>query len=164
MEKEMNALQIIVGERELDIVDKKLLKEKINELEVDLRTMEQIEVPLKHYFSKDVYAREIIVPKGALLIGKIHKHANLNIVSKGKISVVSIDGIKTITAPATFVSSPGVKRVGYAHEDTVWTCIHGTSETDLEKIEAEFIAKDYDEVQELTEQELKLIEEAKCRG
>lgn len=143
---------------ELQVADKELLKERICELETALKKQnDQLQIEPTHYFSKGIYAREIIVPKGSLLVGKIHKHQNLNIVSKGEITVLSIDGLKRIKAPATFVSSPGVKRVGYAHEDTVWTCIHGTDETDLEKIEDQFIAKTYDDVLELTEQELKLL-------
>lgn len=106
----------------------------------------EIEIPTKHYFSKAVYAREISIPKGALVVGKIHKHTNLNILSKGKMTVLSIDGLVTIEAPATIVSSPGVKRLGFAHEDTVWTTIHGTDLTDVEKIEDEVIVKSYDEL------------------
>jgi hypothetical protein len=29
--------------------------------------------------------------------------------------------------------------VAYAHEDTVWTTVHATDETDVEKIEALFV-------------------------
>ena len=45
---------------------------------------------VKHYFSpKDekygccTYAREMFIPKGTLIIGKIHRHQHLNIISKG---------------------------------------------------------------------------------
>ena len=105
----------------------------------------QIDIPLKHTFSKNVYAREITIPKGSIIIGKIHKYQNMNIISKGEVSFFSIDGAVRVKAPYTFVASPGVKRVIVAHEETVWTTIHGTSETDLDKLEDEFIAKDYSE-------------------
>lgn len=106
----------------------------------------KIEIPVEHHFSKDVYAREIKIPKGSFVIGKIHKFQNLNILSKGEISILSIDGVQRVKAPFTVVSSPGVKRVAYAHEDTVWTTIHGTAERDVEKIEEIFIAKTYEDV------------------
>jgi hypothetical protein len=51
-----------------------------------------------------------------------------------------------VQAPFTLVAQPGAKRVILAHTDVVWTTIHGTDETDLEKIENEFIAKTYEEV------------------
>jgi hypothetical protein len=106
----------------------------------------QIDVPIKHHFSKDVYAREMIVPKGSLIIGKIHKYANLNILSSGEVSILSIDGVVRVKAPFTIVASPGSKRLFFAHEDSVWTTIHGTAEKDVDKIEDHFIAKNYDEL------------------
>lgn len=127
------------------------IREIISEIESKANQCEQVEIPLQHYFSKDVYAREIIIPKGTLVVGKIHKHQSLNILSKGKIALFSIEGAKIVEAPFTIVSPPGVKRVGYAIEECVWTTIHGTSETDLVKIEDEFIATDYDEVQIMKE-------------
>lgn len=136
----------------------------ITVLEEHLKTGTQIEIPLKHFFSKGVYGREIVFDKGTLLIGKIHKHQTMNVISKGEVSVLSIDGVMRIKAPHTFVSSPGAKRVIYAHEETVWTTFHGTDETDLEKIENEFIAKNYDEVQELVKEEIKELKEASCLG
>lgn len=131
-----------------------LTKDELRDLiaQVEAKALEhpdQIDIPVKHYFSKGVYAREITIPKGALVVGKIHKHQNLNILSKGEITVVSIDGAARMKAPCTIVSSPGVKRLAIVHEETVWTTIHGTDETDVDKIEDEFIAKSYDEVVEL---------------
>lgn len=146
---------------ELEPLDKDGVRNFIAETEkrmLELGT--PVEIPLKHHFSKDVYAREIVIPKGALIVGKIHKHTNLNILSKGKITLLSIDGCKTVEAPYTVVSSPGVKRLAYAHEECVWTTIHGTNETDVDKIEELFIAKDYND-ETLKELELK---EAVCLG
>jgi hypothetical protein len=102
----------------------------------------QIELHVVHHFSKGLYARELHIPKGTILVGKTHRFENLNIISKGEISVYTDEGIKRITAPFAIVSPPGVKRVGYAHEDTVWTSIHATNETDVDEIEKEVIADD----------------------
>jgi hypothetical protein len=112
---------------------------------------ELIEIPINHHFSKGVYGREMVMPKGAFIVGKIHKHHNLNILSSGEVSVLSIDGVKRVKAPFTFVGSPGAKRVIYAHEEATWTVIHGTDLTEVDKIEEEFIAKDYSEVIESKE-------------
>jgi len=156
-----NPFQEMAVLKDLDVLDKPKLKDKISEFESEMARLPQLEIKTTHYFSKGVYAREIFIPKGSILVGKIHKHENLNILSQGDISVLSIDGAQRLKAPATIVSSPGVKRVAYAHEDTVWTTIHGTDETDIEKIEDAFIAKTYDEVLELTGEEIKFIEEVK---
>lgn len=119
---------------------------------------EQILPEIKNYFGKNVYIREMFMKKDSLVVGKIHKFENVNILSKGKALVLSHEGAKVIEAPCTFVASPGAKRVIVALEDLVWSNVHGTSETDLGKIEAEFIAKGYDEV--LSMEELKLLEGA----
>lgn len=107
-----------------------------------MKQQPQADIPVKHYFSKGVYAREITIPKDTILTGKIHKEWNLNILSKGDISVLTEEGVKRVQAPFAIVSPPGTKRIAYAHEETVWTTVHGTDETDLEEIERIFIAQD----------------------
>jgi hypothetical protein len=94
------------------------------------RELDLVELPVKHYFS---------------LTGKIHKYAQLNIMSKGELSVLTEDGVKRVKAPFTIVSPPGTKRVAYAHEDTIWTTIHGTEDTDLVQIESKLIAQNEQE-------------------
>lgn len=106
------------------------------------------EMPLKHYFTDGAYARELTMPKGAMVVGKIHKHAHLNFITKGKVAVVTEFGKEVYTAPYTFISQPGTKRVVYILEDTVWTTVHVTTETDLEKIEDYVIAKSFEEYDE----------------
>lgn len=102
------------------------------------------ECPLTHHFAPGAYGREIFIPKGSIVVGKIHKHAHLNILSQGSVSVLTEDGPLEFSAPRTWVSSPGTKRVVFAHTDVVWTTVHVTEETDLEKIEDAVIAKTYD--------------------
>lgn len=107
-----------------------------------MREMPQLEIPVRHFFSPGVYAREIQIPKGAIVTGKIHKYAQLNILSKGVLMLVSDGETRRVEAPFTVVSPPGTKRAAWALEDSVWTTIHGTDETDLDKIEQHFIAQD----------------------
>lgn len=118
------------------------VREKVNAIEAAMRQMVTVELPVTHHFSPGVYARELFIPKGTVLTGKIHKYAQLNIMSAGDLSVLTEDGIVRVQAPFTIVSPAGTKRIAYAHEDTVWTTIHGTHETDVDAIEANVIAKD----------------------
>jgi hypothetical protein len=122
------------------------IKHYIAQLEEQMKLGTPIEIPLEHYFSKDLYGREIKIPAGALLVGKIHKFQCMNVLSEGEVSVLSIDGVKRFKAPFTFVSSPGAKRVIYAHQNSTWSTFHATSETDIDKLEKELIAENYDEV------------------
>ena len=102
--------------------------------------------PVNHYHCEGNYAREICIPKGVCIIGKIHKHEHINVISQGRCVVVTEAGREEYAAPKTFISSAGIKRAVYALEDTVWTTIHPTEETDLDKIEQEVIAKDYEDL------------------
>lgn len=97
----------------------------------------------RHHFAPGSYARELEIPADTLIVGKIHRHAHVNVVSKGRCLVATEDGIVELIAPLTFVSKAGTKRAVYALEDTVWTTVHVTNETDLVKIEAAIIAPDY---------------------
>ena len=111
---------------------------------------------LNHYFTpKDekygchAYAREMLIPKGTLIIGKIHRHQHLNIISKGEVVVATEFGNKHLKAPCTFVSEIGLKRAVYAIEDTLWTTFHLVGEGSEEKldcIEEEVIAPTYEDI------------------
>ena len=137
-----NAFTEIVGTSPVVPVE---MRQKIDRLESVMFSIPQLEIKPTHYFADGLYAREIFIPKGTTLTGKIHKTEHLNIISKGDISVMTEHGIKRIKAPCTMVSKPGTKRVGYAHEDTVWTTIHASAERDLDKLEALLIAPTYDD-------------------
>jgi len=101
---------------------------------------------VRHIFAPGVYAREITINAGEFIVGKLHKTSHINIISEGDISVKTEFGTNRYKAPYTFVSQVGTKRVVFAHEKTIWTTIHPTEETDLEKIEDHVIAKTYDEI------------------
>lgn len=112
---------------------------KILALQDEVGKLPQVEIVTTHRFSKGLYAREVLIPKGTIVVGKIHKYESLNILSQGDITILTEFGAKRIRAPYAVVSPPLTKRVGYAHEDTVWTTVHATDETDLEKLEDELI-------------------------
>lgn len=102
---------------------------------------ELLELPVQHYFSQGVYGREMFIPAGTLVTGKIHKYTQLNVLLCGELSVMTEDGVKRVKPPFVVVSPPGTKRVAYAHEDTRWLTIHGTDKTNVDEIEDEFIAQ-----------------------
>lgn len=103
--------------------------------------------PVKHHFAPGSYGREMTLPAGLVVVGKIHKHAHINVISKGRVQVFTEqEGVLELAAPCTFVSSPGTKRVVHVLEETVWTTVHVTDKTDLAEIEREVIATDFMEV------------------
>jgi hypothetical protein len=145
------------------LVDQAALRAKVHRAEAVMLERPQLELPVKHHFAKGLYARELFIPKGTLLTGKIHKYSQLNILSQGEISVLTEEGVKRVRAPFTIVSPPGTKRIAYAHEDCVWTTVHGTEETDLERIEEIFIAQSEAEYLEFV-RVLELKGETPCLG
>ncbi len=104
--------------------------------------------PLKHHFAPKVYGREMLIPAGGTIVGKIHRHAHLNIVVRGRAMVATEFGDKEVRGGDVFVSLPGTKRAVHAIEDTVWITIHpNESDTqDLKAIEDYVIAPSYDAI------------------
>lgn len=98
-----------------------------------------IELPVTHRFSPGIYARELRIPAGTILIGKTHRFENLNILSQGDISVLVDGEMKRVQAPFMVISPPGTKRAAYAHTDCTWTTLLATPLTDVAAIEAEFL-------------------------
>lgn len=104
----------------------------------------------RHHFAPDTYGRELLMPAGVTIVGKIHRHAHVNVVSMGRVRVYTEhEGEVEITAPCTFVSVPGTKRAVHILEDCVWTTIHAnpSNTTDLAQLEREIIMPDFTEDQ-----------------
>jgi len=101
--------------------------------------------PLKHSFCDGFYVREIFIPKGTVVVGKIHKHAHPNFLMSGVVSVVTEEGNEIIEAPKAMISKAGTKRAVLALEDCVWITVHLNPENtqDLSILEDQIISKDY---------------------
>ena len=126
--------------------EKGSVRDKLYALQGALTNLPEVDCPLQHMFAPGVYIRTIFIPKGTCVVGKIHKHRHANILSSGSVLVLTESGgLEKLTGPVQMVSEPGTKRAVYAETDVVWTTIHPTEETDLEKIEEEVIAKTFQE-------------------
>jgi len=138
--------------------------EAVHDLEESIkRECEQIEIPVKHYILNGLYAREIVIPPGVVVTGAIHKHEHLNIISKGKIAVVTAEGRKIVEAPATIISPPGTKRAGLTLDETVWTTISAVphdEEFEIEHLEKMLVCEtkeDYERYLESDEVKRKVL-------
>lgn len=103
--------------------------------------------PVQHVFAPGCYAREMTIPEGQVVIGRIHRHAHINVISKGKCRVLTEFGFETLEAPCTFVSQPGTKRVVVALDTVVWTTIHPTELTDPDEIVRACTAESYADIE-----------------
>lgn len=100
-------------------------------------------------FGVAMYAREMSVGKGAIIIGRIHKHPVVNVLLKGKLLVVSESGRRVVEAPCTYISEPGVKKIGYVLEDCTWLNVLMTDvvgEENLDIITSNHTAQSYGEL------------------
>lgn len=109
--------------------------------------------PLKHSFVDGIYVREIRIPKGTLLTGKIHRHSHPNFLMSGEVSVFTEgQGEERLTGPLSMISEPSTKRVVYAHTDVVWITVHHNPDnlTDLQQLEDLIIAPSYEALEKGT--------------
>jgi len=107
--------------------------------------------PLEHYFADGIYVRKILLPKGSVCTGRIHRREHPAIVVTGDISVYTEQlGAERYKAPYFMISPAMVKRICYAHEDTIWVTIHRNPNNlrNIEELENEIIAPSYSDVDE----------------
>ncbi len=144
-------MEIVDLKKELVTTESPISRELIMDLEERIKESDDVilgdsEVtPLKHSFSDGIYVREISIPKGMVLTGKIHKHEHPNFLLKGEVLVITEEGKETLTAPCSMMSKAGTKRALYAITDLVWTTIHHnpTNTQDLKELEKIVIADSY---------------------
>jgi len=123
-------------------------KQKIQAFEDALLQMPQIDIETKHYIADGVYVREITIPKGATVTGAVHLTETIDILVSGDITIVYDDVRKRLTGYGVYTSKPGVKKVAYAHEDTVWMTVHAVDnikDKTMDEIEKDLWVDSYNE-------------------
>ena len=121
-------------------------RDQIQKLKEESLKLPQVDIPIFNFFADGVYVREMRVPAGTTITGKIHKTSTVDVLLEGSIIVVNDSGIPTrMDAPLIFESNPGVSKAGYAISDVRWITIHGVeSDTrDIEQLELELVVEDY---------------------
>lgn len=117
------------------------LVEKVDSLQEYMLKLPQVKCEVIHRFAPGLYIREVTVPAGTMAIGHYQRHEHLNILLKGKVTVMNDDGTTSrLEAPMMFVGKPG-RKIGYIEEDMVWQNIYATTETDVEKLEEMILDK-----------------------
>jgi hypothetical protein len=106
--------------------------------------------PLVHSFGGGMCVREIFIPAGMLLTGKIHRHEHPNFLMQGRVSMITEDGgVQIMEAPQSMLSPAGCKRALFTHTPTWWITVHlnpnGHKEFN-ETFEDEVVMKDYKEL------------------
>ena len=107
-------------------------------------------IPIRHFFMDGVYVREMTMYKDTVVVGAIHKHLHMCFLLTGKITVVNEEETVDHIAPCFIVSTPGIKRVLYAHEDSIWYNTHKnpSNTEEVEELEKDIVAISYKEYEE----------------
>lgn len=116
-------------------------REQIVKLQEAMLPIQSEQPEPTHFFAPGMYLRELTIPAGMLMVGKIHKHAHFLMVLKGRAEVISEFGRMIVEAGHISVSPPGVKRIVLALEEVQFVTVHvnPTDTEDLTVIEAEHI-------------------------
>ena len=106
--------------------------------------------PIKHSFADGIYVRQMDMKQGSVVVGAIHKHLHVWFLLTGRITVATEDTTEDYIAPCYVVSTPGVKRVILANEDSIFVNIHKnpSNTRDIDKLEKEIVALNYKEYEE----------------
>lgn len=113
---------------------------KVDLLQSAIAKLPQVELPLTHRFTPGLYIRQIFMPKGALVISKIHKTEHPFVCLKGHAAVwIEGVGVEHVRTGHVGITKPGTRRILWMHEDTVWVTFHPTDKTDLKEIEDDVI-------------------------
>ena len=151
-----------------ELKKRKEFRENITTLETQISNIEGVLVgnelhevnPVKHTFADGCYIREIFNPAGLLIVTAIHKKKHPFFLMKGEMSILTEEGIQHIKAPHHGVTLPGTKRIIYAHTDCVFITVHATNKIDIEEIEKEVIAKDFNDP-EVSLEDIELLKNSK---
>lgn len=154
----MNEIAQMIGKVSGDIAETSV-QEKIEALEAEWLKLPQAHIPVTHHYAGGIYIREITIPAGTAITGRIYLDDHFDIMVSGEIIVSSIDGIKHLSGFNLFKGNQGKKRAGYTITNVHWFTICCSPDTEIESITAASFAEYY---KRLIEREL--IDESVIRG
>jgi hypothetical protein len=100
--------------------------------------------PITHHLKDGLYTREVLMPKGSLVVSFIHKTNHPSFFMSGEMSVLMDNGeIQRIQAPMKVMTQIGTQRVAYMHEDCVWVCVYRTDKETIEEAEKDVYTENY---------------------
>ena len=119
---ESESLSLVSSVSDSDVEERRA---SIELLEECMLKESQVEIPVTHRFNGGMYSRQIKIPAGTMLVGRVHKFDHFDVMLSGDITVSTDTGeTKRLTGYNVFEGKAGKKRAGYAHEDTHWITFH----------------------------------------
>jgi len=150
----MNKLGVYKGHR---LISKDFIS-KVETLENAMLASDDVRIakgnsdmfPLKHSFSEGVYIREMFMPQGGLVIGKLYKISHTWFLLSGDLEVATDEGTEYYIGPCYVNAPEGTKRVLHAVSDVIFVNVYPNPEniTDTDKLEEILTCSSYKEYEE----------------
>ena len=118
----------LLNEEQVETVLSGQTVDRIEAMESIMQEHPQVDIPVTERFINGMYSREIVIPQGTLLTGRVYKEGYMDIMVSGDITVATPQGTKRMTGTNVMEAPPGRKRAGYAFEDTRWITVHRTDQ------------------------------------
>ena len=99
----------------------------------------------EHFFSEGVYAKKYALPANTQVPTHKHVYDHMSILASGHVTVTVDGNTVEYTAPAVINIKKNMEHTIRGYEDSVWFCIHATSETDVDEIHNTILVGDPDE-------------------
>jgi len=114
------------------LIDMKELSQvtAMDRLECEIGNAPQVQCPLEHFFTPNLYTRKIFMPAGSLVVSMKHKTTHPFFILKGKVAVLKETKEGNFEREALYeagdmgITKPNTKRFLYNIEDTIWVTCH----------------------------------------
>jgi len=117
---------------QLGLIDMKDISQinQIDLIEKAVGESPQVECPLEHLFTPEIYTRKIFMPAGTLAVSLKHKTSHPFFILKGKVAVLRVNDLGAFEIEGMHeaghmgITKTGTKRFLYNLEDTIWVTCH----------------------------------------
>lgn len=99
-----------------------------------------MEPSITHHFGGGVYAKQMNIPAGDVIVKHKHNFDHLSILGSGVVHVEVDGNVTELTGPACISIDKDKYHKVTALTDCVWFCVHATDCTDEEAIDEVLIA------------------------
>ena len=102
---------------------------------------------ISHEFVDGIYIRQMEMKTGSTVISAVHKHHHCWFLLTGRITVTTEQGKQDFIAPCRVISPPGIKRIIYANEPSLFINVHKnpSNTRDIDEVENNVWAMNYEE-------------------
>lgn len=128
-------------------------RKEMHSLQMALSQMPQISLKAKHRFAGGVYLRELEIPAGNVVLGKIHKHEHFVILAEGACRINTDEGMQDIVAPHVWISKAGDQRALYTYEHCTFLTVHENTADirDIDELEDSLVENDLNSIKYIGE-------------